>query len=684
MTVSSITFILLTITNYYLRCMTNMQKHIIVLIITRASLILFGFFLHYSSYSQDPHDRLVIKDLRAEYAKATDLSEKSHILYDYCLYYKTKDYQVDSVIYYANKLISLSENNNFPVAAILGHRILGSQYTSNNRFKEGKVHLYQSISLAKEIGHLEHIYDAYNPLAKNYFQENKLDSAFYYFNKCIESAPPELYSKHCMFHIGLAAIYDQLRRPEMEEKHLLMSYDNALKANIKLDQIIALTEILDHYSITKIDPVQFNLYKKSYDKLMSYYNDLGSSFHSNFLFLDSLPYDDQVAFLYSSLIDNKETGYIEGVYFNYLTLQEITLENKEYKKCLSICNEAIAFYNSQKSIRLELLVEIYKNKWKSESKLDDPSAAFETIEYYHYLKDSLLMTTNAKNVNELSLQYETAKKDALISEMEIKNINRTAQRNYAIFASLLLLTLGFFLWRRTRYKQRQIEAENKLQAEQIDNLKKEKKILSLTSMLEGQEAERTRIAQDLHDGLGGLLSSVRNHFSLIEYEVKQLDKLNVYDRTNKMIDQACTEVRRISHNLMPASLQLNGLIATVRQYCQDIDNTRKIDVQFEQTGKEDFKLNETKEIFIYRIIQEAVTNVLKHAEAENLLVQLGFYNGDLTLIIEDNGIGFGADVKQNGIGLQSIKSRVDHLNGQIDIDSQIGEGTTITINISHE
>lgn len=634
--------------------------------------------------AQDHYDRLTIKDLQAEFASSNDVERRTLVLYDVCLYYQVKDYQVDSVVYYAQKLLTFAQEYDHPPAAVLGHRMLGSQYARINRFEEAKVHLYKSIALAKANNYLRYIHDSYNPLGRTYAQEHKLDSALYYYNKCLETAPSNLYSKHSNFHMGIADVYQELGRVDEHEKHLLLSYENAVAAKINLDQLISLTYLLDFYSATVRDAVLFNKYKKKYDVVAATYGDPLESYHANFIFLDSIDHQDKIVFLESVLSDNMKTHYLDGVFINFLQLQNEHLKKKDYKKAAEVSDRAIAYYEQGNTIRLALLVDIYENKWLAESKLADPRRAFETIKIYQDLKDSLVEIKNAKHVNELSIKYESAQKDAQIADALIRTNNRTAQRNYALLVSVALLTLGFLVWRRSRYKQLQAEAENRLQAEKIISLEKERKILSLASMIEGQEVERTRIAQDLHDGLGGLLSAVRNHFSLIQVEVKKLDRLNVYDRTNAMIDQACNEVRRISHNLMPASLQLNGLIPTIQQYCADVETSKKIMVQFEHSPIVDQRLDETKEIFIYRIVQEAVTNVLKHAQAENLLVQLNIYEREIILIIEDDGVGFDLSADSQGIGLQSIRSRVDHLKGQIDIDSRMGSGTTITINIPYE
>jgi len=633
---------------------------------------------------QNHNDRLIIGDLNEELASTSHIATKALIINDICLYYQVKDYQADSVIINANRLLDFAIDNKYAIASVLGHGMLGSQYTRMSKIQKGKAHLHKALAIADSIDYDENIYDIYNPLAKNYYQQNKLDSALYYFNKCLDTAPKYQHSKHVYFYLGLAAIYDQLGQISKEGETLHLAAKEATSGGIKLDRIIALTALLDYYSLKVNDISSFNRLKKEYDGLMSGYDGFKNNLHSNFLLHDSMPYNEKVDFLKRSLIDNKDANYVEGVFYNYIQLQKSYLANENFQACADISVEALSYYNDQNAVRLELLLELYQNKWLSESELGNPKIALATVKKYNHLKDSLIQANNSKHINELNIKYESIKKDAQLSERVFQVNKRTAQRNYAILLSVILSIFGYFLWRRSTYKQQQIEAKNKLQAEQIANLEHEKKILSLTSMIEGQEAERLRIAQDLHDGLGGLLSSVKNHFSLIQEEVRKIDKLNVYDRTNNMIDQACKEVRRISHNLMPASLQLNGLLATIDQYCKHIESSHKIEVLFEHNGLEGARLKERQEIFIYRIIQEATTNVLKHAKATNLMVQLALYENEISIIVEDDGVGFDVNEKKDGIGLQSIRSRVYHLKGQLDINSKINSGTTITINIPHE
>jgi len=663
--------------------MAGTQSHICNHCIRSIAQVLILLCLSFvGGYGQFHNDDLDIKDLRTRLRSSTDMTVQAYLLRDHGLYYQKKDYMVDSVFHYAEKLLDLSKEHDHPIAGILGLRLKGNQYRRISKFKEARHNLQLSIELSKKHDYFLHIHDSYQALASAYRDESKLDSAVIYFNKAIDSAPEDSYSKLCNFYIALSDVYMHLGNSQKEEELMVKAYDLSKQSGRKLDQMISLNNLLSFYSFypSKTNAALFNDYKRAYDQLSAEFG-LDAKYHFSSLFRKRMPFDDRIAFLNQTLEDNIQRKFIQGAFTNYTTLAETTYSAGEYQACIDYCNEAIAFNNIGNEVLLPTLVELYRYKYKAESQIGQLDVAIKTADHYLHLKDSLVIAINAKHVEELALKYETAAKNAQLSEMEVKTSERTAQRNYAIILSGFLLSIGFFLWRRAKLKRLKIETENKLQAEKINSLEKEKRILSLTSMIEGQEAERTRIAQDLHDGLGGLLSSVRNHFSLIEEEVKKVDNLNVYDRTNEMIDQACKEVRRISHNLMPAGLQLNGLVSTLAQYCDDIDKSKKISIQFEHAGLDDQRLDERKKVFIYRIVQEAVSNVLKHADAKTTLVQFGIYEKEVSLIIEDDGRGFVTDDSNDGIGLHSIKSRVDNLDGQIDIDSRVGEGTTITINI---
>ena len=195
-------------------------------------------------------------------------------------------------------------------------------------------------------------------------------------------------------------------------------------------------------------------------------------------------------------------------------------------------------------------------------------------------------------------------------------------------------------------------------------------------MIEGQEAERLRIAKDLHDSLGGLLSTVKAHFTTIQKEIEQLEKLNITEKTNSLIDEACIEVRRISHNMMPHALSISGLKGAIEDIAT---NLREEDFQVTLEIDELPEMENTREVMIYRLIQEIISNIRKHANAKSVLIQLLSHEDGLNLLMEDDGKGFDYDaaIAKGGLGLKSINSRVQFLDGNIEWDSHVERGTSV-------
>ena len=185
----------------------------------------------------------------------------------------------------------------------------------------------------------------------------------------------------------------------------------------------------------------------------------------------------------------------------------------------------------------------------------------------------------------------------------------------------------------------------------------------------------------MHDSLGGLLSTVKAHFTTIQKEIEQLEKLNITEKTNSLIDEACIEVRRISHNMMPHALSISGLQGAIEDIAESLrEEGYTTTLEITNLPK---AIESTKEVMIYRLVQEIISNLRKHSNSNTILIQLLGYQKELTLIIEDDGKGFDYEkaIEKGGLGLKSINSRVQYLDGTITWDSQPGKGTSITINI---
>jgi signal transduction histidine kinase len=200
-------------------------------------------------------------------------------------------------------------------------------------------------------------------------------------------------------------------------------------------------------------------------------------------------------------------------------------------------------------------------------------------------------------------------------------------------------------------------------------------------MLKGQEEERSRLAKDLHDGLGGLLSGVK--FSLSNMKDNLIvtpDNMAVFERSLDMLDTSIKELRRVAHNMMPEMLTKFGLDEALREYSNSVTATKLLNVKYQSFGMHE-RLAKSFEIIIYRIVQELINNVLKHSLSSDVLVQLVKEGHRVNVLVEDNGKGFDTSILETnkGAGWTSIKSRVDYLRGRIDIHSEINKGTSVTM-----
>lgn len=196
----------------------------------------------------------------------------------------------------------------------------------------------------------------------------------------------------------------------------------------------------------------------------------------------------------------------------------------------------------------------------------------------------------------------------------------------------------------------------------------------ITAEISTLENERKRIASDLHDELGPLLSTVK--LRLNHLLVKTDEERTVVEQSNKSINEIMHKLRDISYNLLPNTLVTHGLIHAVEEYAERIQAVHELKIRFNCTGN--FTLPKNKEINIYRILQEVIHNAIKHAEATLLLIELNAKQNQLLLTIADNGKGFDYNekIKENkGLGLLNLQSRAEIINAKFSMQSEKGKGT---------
>jgi len=280
----------------------------------------------------------------------------------------------------------------------------------------------------------------------------------------------------------------------------------------------------------------------------------------------------------------------------------------------------------------------------------------------------------------LEKRFETQKNESQI-QLQQSQLRHKNTLNYILAGSAVaLLFISLLSYR--NYKNRQ-----KIQQARIDELETEKQLTATEAVLKGEEQERTRLAKDLHDGLGGMLSGIK--FSLSNMKgnlIMTPDNAQAFERSIDMLDSSISEMRRVAHNMMPEVLVKYGLDTALKEFCNEIDQSGVIHTSYHSLGLNEATIEQTTTVTIYRIVQELVNNTIKHAAAANVLVQAQYSKSEkfLSVTVEDDGKGFDiASLRQaKGIGWSNIQNRVDFLKGKIDVQSGEGKGTSVLIEIS--
>lgn len=318
-------------------------------------------------------------------------------------------------------------------------------------------------------------------------------------------------------------------------------------------------------------------------------------------------------------------------------------------------------------------------------KQTDHAAALSYFKQYAALRDSLKNETSQAHISELQVQYETEKKEKELQQAQLNIQQAETKKIWWILIALglfLVATFTLLYFRQRIQTNRQISQQQKeLMQHQIAELENTQSILSLNAMIGGQEAERKRIAKNLHDGVSSMLSTLNLHFMALQNESLSVDRLKLLQKTQKLLDQTAQEVRRIAHDMMPGSLSKLGLVPSIYELKEDIEGVSDLHINLQSIDM-NLRLDEDLEVMIFRTVQELINNIMKHAEATQVLIELSRQNNEINLTVEDDGKGFDNLAKENrGLGLRSIRSRVEHYGGQFDLRSAAGEGTSISVMI---
>ncbi len=329
----------------------------------------------------------------------------------------------------------------------------------------------------------------------------------------------------------------------------------------------------------------------------------------------------------------------------------------------SITDQLLTIYQTLSKLKFAqqdfLAGNSYENKW---DKLNDADNETQLAEY----------------AAELETKYETEKKSDKIRLQEAQLKGKSILNYLLIGAGVGLLIISLLSYR--NYQQK-----NKIQQQRISDLETQQQLTATENVLKGEEQERTRLAKDLHDGLGGMLSGIKYALNTMKGNlIMTPENSQAFERSLDMLDSSIQEMRRVAHNMMPEALVKFGLNTALKDFCNDLNQSGALQVSYQSIGLENEMVEQTTAITIYRIVQELINNTMKHAAAKTAIIQVTKSGSQMAITVEDDGTGFDtAILKQSrGIGWSNIQNRVEFLKGTLDVQSEKEKGTSVHIELN--
>ena len=591
--------------------------------------------------------------------------------------------QMDSAKYYCLKAGNLARSTNFNrgFAEFASHYI--PLLNREGKYQQALGVALESLEKCKVLGDKSMLAIAYNNVGnQNQYLGDLKSSATNYLNALIFSDGVDTPQRRMRYSNNLASVFVELEEKSKSYYYAKKSYQLAAETKDSLgmasslvnlalsevlnekfedairhlDQVYALGKALrddsyvldalinkaDVYSKMKQYPVSLRLYERSFRLLKDY------------------PVPDYELYVYLGLAEN------------HSRLAHHDEADKYLGKAIGVAHDLHA---------LQELTKLYLLGSEIHEKMDDNRGALAFRKQYEVLNDSLIGAETRKNIHQLEIEYQTAQKENAIADQQLiiarNNLEMARKDRFILLWSMVAVLLSsaiiiFVVIYRNKQRRN---------AEKLELLRKENEVQVLNALVEGEEKERSRLARELHDGVGGILSASKMHLSIIEDEEHYGPKATQLKNVSSLLDQAAQEIRTIAHNLFPDILLMHDLDVAISNFCQRMRNAG-LNIDYYCLGKMP-KLNNHFKLIVYRAVQELVNNVMKHAHADHVLVQLSKHDNVMTIVVEDNGVGFDEKVPK-GMGLLNLADKVKNLDGQFSIESAPGKGTTVVLEFNLE
>lgn len=526
------------------------------------------------------------------------------------------------------------------------------------------------IALCTGIGYKKELYTAYNIKALSYDALEIFDAAFTAYMETLKNAPDKDYEALAYNNIavlmqntrqyekGLDYVNKALQYQGIPPKVKSLLYINKAKLYHALKDTVRPLAYLDSaylYARSVNEQVGIRIHKMSFFNLTGAHDATLAEFSRLLPMLQSdsiLPQLKAKAYMVSGDAFN-ETG-------DYKHAQRYLLQAETLSRFL---------LKTDARILQHFLSDLYYHTGQYKK-------AYNLHHAYHETEDSVRSKDIQLKVSELETQYRTVQKDKALAEQQVqimksgKQLYKNKMISVGIVAVLIILLL--LLWLRYAHQKRKNQ-----------QLESAQEVGRLQALMEGEEKERHRLSHELHDGVNSSLAASSSYLHTLAELYPAMAAAPAFQKMKQMLQSASSEVRAVAHNLASPALVQNGLKQSIEDFCLSLfHKTTAIEVQ---VFGEERHSSETTTLLVYRLAQELLHNIHKHAHATEVIIMLGLQPQAISLTIEDNGIGLSAaGNKHDGIGLKNLQEKIHNQKGQITIESGIGKGTLVHITLPNE
>ncbi|CAN5387673.1 ATP-binding protein [soil metagenome] len=588
----------------------------------------------------------------------------------------------EKAIEYGNKALEAAKKINFYKGIAQAYNDLGIIQYDKKNYSEA-INLYkQSLDIRSKLNDQKGIAGLYNKIGIVYQVKGDYPSALKNQQEALaiyETLKSDIGISYSLNNI--AVLNFNIGNIDEALKYNLLSADIKLKINDTYGLSGSYVNIANIFLRKKNIKDAFLYYLKALDYsrklndkeyLSANLNNLGAAYISINDYKSALKYIEESYQLRKELDDK------DGMISSLINLGKINL----------ILNKPdIAFQKLNEAQELSKLIDaktalpyLYAELTNYYESKNDFKKALEYHKLQLIYNDSLVNEDLNSKITEMNTKYETEKKEKELVENKLELNNKQLeldeqkeQRKLLLISIFILLIVSYLLYTRYKLKQRALFDQEMLKQQSMRS----------KAIIEAEERERMRIAQELHDGIGQQLSAVKLNLSSLQSNLKPENDQQrlMMENALSLIDDSVREVRSVSHSMMPNALLKSGLALAVREFLNRISHTDKLKIELEINGLNE-RLESTMESILFRVLQEIVNNIIKHSQATVVNIQIIRHEEELTLMVEDNGVGFDISKLTNtGIGLTNIQSRINYLNGIVNFDSQLGKGTTVSIEI---